>query len=271
MSDQIALRIAGVPEHFNLPWHLTLPNWNQQNPGISATWTDYPSGTGAMVQALLQETLDVALLVTEGAVRAATDHDALRLLGFYTRSPLRWGIHVPPDGSIHSVEQMRGQRYAISRPGSGSQLMAMIHARQQHWPTQAMRFVIVNDLDGAAAALGSGQADVFFWEHYTTKPRVQAGQFRWLEDFPPPWPGFVIATRRDLQNEQLAALHDLLDAVFESATNLQQDPQAPAMIAARYGMQIDDAADWLQQTEWARHVELDDTVLQRVRTMLEVS
>ena len=270
MNKQTTLRIGGVPEHFNLPWHLTLPGWRQQNPDATATWSDWPSGTGAMVQALLFDELDVALLVTEGGVRAVANHEELRLLGFYTRTPLRWGIHVPPDGSITSIDQLRDQRYAISREGSGSQLMAMIHARHQGWETHAMRFVIVNDLNGAALALGSGKADVFFWEHFTTKPRVQAGQFHWLEDFPPPWPGFVIASRNDLLAEQLAALHDLLTTVFRSAAALKADAQAPALIAARYGMQIDDAADWLQQTQWASELQLDAETLSRVKQMLRV-
>lgn len=270
MSNQITLRIGGVPEHFNLPWHLTLPEWCQQNPQIAATWTDYPSGTGAMVAALLDDQLDIALLVTEGGVKATDAHAQLQLLGFYTRSALRWGIHVPPDGSISSIDQIRGKRYAISREGSGSQLMAMIHARQQGWDTQNMSFVIVNDLDGAANALGAGEADVFFWEHYTTKPRVQAGQFHWLDDFPPPWPGFVIASRKDLQAIQQAALQELLSAVFTAAARLKLAPKAAAMIAARYGMQLEDATDWLQQTEWAAGMHLDNEVLHKIRKLLEI-
>lgn len=269
MTDQTTLNIGGVPEHFNLPWHLTLPDWQRQNPQRQVRWSDWPSGTGAMVQALLQNELDVALLVTEGGVRAVATHDQLQLLGFYTRSPLRWGIHVPPDGSIQRVAQIRDRRYAISREGSGSQLMAMIHARQQGWDTQHMQFVIVDDLDGAAAALGSGRAEVFFWEHYTTKPRVQAGQFHWLEDFPPPWPGFVLATRWDQPDDQLAVLRDLLDCVFASAAALKQNPQAPAMLAERYGMLPDDAAEWLQQTVWASALQLDRAILQRVQDMLQ--
>jgi hypothetical protein len=34
----------GVPEHFNLPWHLAIENrFNQQN--IDLQWTDVPEGT----------------------------------------------------------------------------------------------------------------------------------------------------------------------------------------------------------------------------------
>ncbi|MDA3934778.1 MAG: PhnD/SsuA/transferrin family substrate-binding protein [Gammaproteobacteria bacterium] len=269
MSNQITLRIGGVPEHFNLPWHLTLPEWCQQNPQIVATWTNYPSGTGAMVAALLDDQLDIALLVTEGGVKATDAHAQLQLLGFYTRSALRWGIHVPPDGSISSIDQIRGKRYAISREGSGSQLMAMIHARQQGWDTQNMSFVIVNDLDGAANALGSGEADVFFWEHYTTKPRVQAGQFHWLVDFPPPWPGFVIAARSDLDASRLQQLQLLLDAVFRCAAGLQGNPAASELIASRYHMHTSDAADWLAQTQWASRLQLDAEIIARVREMLK--
>jgi hypothetical protein len=38
------IKIVGVPEHFNLPWHLAIENdrFNQQN--IDLQWTDVPEG-----------------------------------------------------------------------------------------------------------------------------------------------------------------------------------------------------------------------------------
>jgi hypothetical protein len=53
--------IVGVPEHFNLPWHLAIENdrFNQQN--IDLQWTDVPEGTGKMCQMRSAET-DIAII-----------------------------------------------------------------------------------------------------------------------------------------------------------------------------------------------------------------
>ena len=69
----IKLRIGGVPEHFNLPWHLALEARRFESLGIEVAWRDYPGGSGAMAKALRDGELDAALLLTEGAVAAVAD------------------------------------------------------------------------------------------------------------------------------------------------------------------------------------------------------
>ena len=41
-------KIGGVPEHFNLPWYLTLKEKEYQNKNINLRWKDYHGGTGDM-------------------------------------------------------------------------------------------------------------------------------------------------------------------------------------------------------------------------------
>ena len=48
----ISLRVAGVPEHFNLPWHLLLESGGARALGLDAAWRDVPEGSGAMAAAL---------------------------------------------------------------------------------------------------------------------------------------------------------------------------------------------------------------------------
>ena len=40
------VRIIGVPEHFNLPWHLAMEEGAFAERGIDLIWTDVPEGTG---------------------------------------------------------------------------------------------------------------------------------------------------------------------------------------------------------------------------------
>ena len=52
----INIRIGGVPEHFNLPWHDVIADARD----YASTWRDYPGGSGAMIDALASDELDVA-------------------------------------------------------------------------------------------------------------------------------------------------------------------------------------------------------------------
>ena len=131
-----------------------------------------------MAKALREGELDAALLLTEGAVAAIADGAAFKITSLFTDSPLVWGIHVPAASRFRSVAELRGARYAISRQGSGSHLMAFVHARAQGWPVEQLAFVSVGNLAGAVDAFAAGTADVFFWEKFMTKPLVDAGQFR---------------------------------------------------------------------------------------------
>ena len=250
----IRLRIGGVPEHFNLPWHLALEARRFDALGIEVAWRDYPGGSGAMAKALRDGELDAALLLTEGAVAAISDGVPLEIVSLYTDSALVWGIHVPAASRFHAVEELAGARYAISRTGSGSHLMAVVHARTQGWPVESLTLVGVGNLDGAVAAFAAGRADVFFWEKLMTKPLVDAGKFRRVGEFTAPWPAFVVCASSALDGERRAALGRALDLVLDEARVLRSRPAAAKLIAGRYGLRADDVAEWLETVRWSARV-----------------
>ncbi len=64
------IRIAGVPEHFNLPWHLAIENGDFKKEAIDLQWTDVPEGTGKMCQMLRNNETDIAIILTEGIVKS---------------------------------------------------------------------------------------------------------------------------------------------------------------------------------------------------------
>ena len=43
------IKIGGVPEHFNLPWHLALEEGLFEKADVSVEWIEFPEGTGAML------------------------------------------------------------------------------------------------------------------------------------------------------------------------------------------------------------------------------
>ena len=207
-----------------------------------------------MAKALRDGELDAALLLTEGAVAAISDGVPMVIVSRYTDSPLVWGIHVPAASHFRAVEELRSARYAISRTGSGSHLMAIVHAKTQNWPVDRLALVPVGNLEGAVAAFAEGRADVFFWEKLMTKPLVDAGKFRRVGEFTAPWPAFVVCAARSLDGERRAALGRAVALVLDEARALRSRPDAAPLIASRYGLRADDVGEWLETVRWSANV-----------------
>src|SRR6185295_8262961 len=265
----IELKIGGVPEHFNLPWHLAAEAGAPVRLGIELTWRDYPDGSGAMAAALRAGELDAALLLTEGAVAGVANGGGFRIASLYTESSLIWGIHVPAGSRLMRVEDIRGARYAISRMGSGSHLMAFVHAREQGWPVDGLELVTVRNLAGAIDAFETGTADVFFWEKFMTKPLVDSGRFRRIGEFLAPWPAFVLCVADAVGAPERAALARLLAAVLDEAKALAARPDAAQTIGARYSLEPADVSEWLRATRWARSVGIEPRDVARVTAALQ--
>jgi ABC-type nitrate/sulfonate/bicarbonate transport system substrate-binding protein len=249
----ISIKVGGVPEHFNLPWHLALEAAAPAHAGLAVSWEDFPDGSGAMAAALREGRLDVAMLLTEGAV-AGVAAGGLKIVSLYTESPLIWGIHVPAASRFARVQDIRGARYAISRRGSGSHLMSFVHAREQGWPREHIELVVVRNLDGAIEAFANGSADVFFWEKFMTKPQVDAGRFRRVGEFVAPWPAFVVCASSAALATKAAAIRTLLRTVLAEAGRLAASADGAALIASRYGLEAPDVREWLGATRWAARV-----------------
>jgi ABC-type nitrate/sulfonate/bicarbonate transport system substrate-binding protein len=239
-----------------LPWHLALEAGRFAASQVDVSWRDFPDGSGAMAKALRQGELHAALLLTEGAIAGIADGGGFRIASLYTDSPLLWGIHVPASSRFRSVGDLRGARYAVSRQGSGSHLMAVVHAREQGWSVDDLEFVTVRNLSGAVDAFGAGAADVFFWEKFMTKPLVDAGKFRRIGEFSAPWPAFVACVADAAGAERHAAFGLALTAVLDEARALRARSDAASLIAARYGLLVADVVEWLATTRWSDRVHV---------------
>ena len=266
--DKTFLRIGGVPEHFNLPWHLAMEEGKFEKAGVQLNWQDYGGGTGAMATDLRDNKLDMALLLTEGAVADIRKGSNYRIAGLYVQSPLIWGIHVHNQSPFQQVKQLEGKSFAISRYGSGSHLMAFVNARQQGWNPAEISFEVVGNLEGARGALDEGRGDAFMWEKYMTKPLVDKGEWRRVGECPTPWPCFVLVIRNEVVEQQAEAVQKVLGIIWEACKNFKQQPEAVKLVAQRYGLKEEDAASWFQEVEWARDNVVKKETLQLVTDTL---
>ncbi|WP_108867159.1 substrate-binding domain-containing protein [Aquimarina aquimarini] len=246
------IKIGGVPEHFNLPWHLSIEDGSYLKNDIQLEWIEYPGGTGAMCEALRNKDIDIAVVLTEGITKDIIAGNPCKIVQTYIQTPLIWGIHVGANSNYSSIFELQNKKAAISRYGSGSHLMAHVNAQNHDWDTSLLQFEVIRNLDGAVDALTNGNADYFMWEHFTTKPLVDNGIFRRVADCPTPWPCFVIAVREEVLSANTETVRTILDIINTTTSDFKHIPSIDKTLAYRYDQQLKDIREWLALTEWSQ-------------------
>lgn len=246
------ITVGGVPEHFNLPWHLCIDDQTFKKKGLDVIWRDFPDGTGAMCRALREKEIDAAVILTEGIIKDILAGNPSRIVQEYIASPLIWGVHVDANSPFYNKAELKNAKVAISRYGSGSHLMAFVNARNMGWDPQSLKFEEVGDIHGAVEALKTGKADYFLWEHFTTKPLVDNGTFRRLGDCPTPWSCFVIAVREEYLRTSPDALQEMLRTLNNVTKIFKEIPAIERVLAKKYEQKQSDIQEWLKITEWSQ-------------------
>jgi ABC-type nitrate/sulfonate/bicarbonate transport system substrate-binding protein len=261
------IKIVGVPEHFNLPWQLCIENEEFEAQNIDLQWTNVPEGTGKMCQMLRDGTADIAVILTEGIVKDIVAGNPSKIVQVYVETALIWGIHVAANSKYQILADLENTKVAISRLGSGSQLMAFVNANNQGWKTDSLQFEIVNTIDGAVEALTNGSADYFMWERFMTKPLVDKGIFRKIADCPTPWPCFVIAVRDEVLESQPDSVAKILEIINATTEEFKEIPSIDRTLAENFHQKIEDIQEWLSLTEWSQK-PLSEKVLNNVQNQL---
>lgn len=250
MTNELGLKIGGVPEHFNLPWRLAIEEGRFKKIGLDLHWSDMTGGTGQMIRGLETGSIDVAVLLTEGITRSILQGLDAKILGVYVVSPLSWGVHVPTNSSFEKQEDLENQTIAISRYGSGSHLMSYVMADKHNWDLEQLKFNVIGDIYGGLWALENNEAQVFLWEKYTTFPFVEQGKCRYVGDVVTPWPCFVIAARNSVVENHPEVLQQMMQVVNKKAKEVKKHPDSAEIISWRYNLRLDQVKSWLNETDW---------------------
>lgn len=261
------IRIAGVPEHFNFPWQLSIENGDFKSQNIDLQWTNIPEGTGKLCEMLRNNETDLAVILTEGIIKDILAGNPSKIVQVYVKTPLIWGIHVASDSNFHSVEDLKNTKAAISRKGSGSELMTFVNAHNQNWLTKDLQFEIVNTIDGAVEALTHQKADYFMWERFMTKPLVDQGVFRRLDDCLTPWPSFVIAATDNLIENQPQIIDTILEIINIQTSSFKEIPNITSTLAHQFKQKKEDIEQWISRTEWSQET-ISEEVLNNVQNQL---
>jgi len=258
------IRIGGVPEHFMLPIHLAKENGQFEERGFEIEWTDFGGGTGQMTKALENDEVDVCILLTEGIINAIIRGNQSKIISNYVITPLTWGIHTGATNSLSNYDDIFDKKYAISRHGSGSHLMAMVDAHAHEKYIEKEQFQVIKNLDGAIKSLEENESDVFYWEKFTTKPYVDSGQLKRVGEYQTPWPCFVVAATDKIINEQADNITRMLRVIHDSCDKFMHAQNSIKQVSERYKLLEADAQRWFHSTEWAIHGWVSEKMIENV-------
>lgn len=258
------IRMGGVPEHFNLPIHLANERGEFEKNDISIVWKDFGGGTGQMTKALRDDEIDVCLLLTEGITADIINGNPSKIISEYVSTSLIWGIHTGNENALQHDDDIFKKQHAISRYGSGSHLMSMVNANSKGQSLESEQFTVINDINGALKSLDILETDVFYWEKYTTKPYVDAGQIRRIGEYVTPWSCFVIAASDKILDEQPAAIVRLLEIIQDSCQKFMKDNTMIPLTSERYNQKVNDIERWYHSTEWAANSWVSDKMIKSV-------
>lgn len=265
------ITIGGVPEHFNLPWHLAIEDGSFKKIGIDLKWQDFFGGTGAMCHALRDGTLDIAIILTEGIIKDIINGNQSKIVKVYVQSPLLWGVHVAAKSEFSTMAALENANIAISRFGSGSQLMAKAYAHTQGFDVDKLHYTIVKNLEGGIKALTDGTADYFLWEQFTTKPYVDNGTFRRIGEIKTPWPCFVMAVSNRVLQDQKDEICSIIKIINRQLKNFMNPLEKPALIrqfSKRYHLNIIDIKEWLSITQWNSKKTISKKLINTIQNKL---
>lgn len=267
----IKLKVGGVPEHFNLPWHLAIENGLFEKEGLDVEWQTFKGGTGQMTKALEANETDVCVLLTEGIANAIVKGNPSKIISKYINTPLIWGVFSGANNPIKYYGEIFDKQYAISRFGSGSHLMPQVDAFSNKRKLKEEQFTIIKNLDGALPSLQNNETDVFYWERFMTQPHVDSGVLKRLGEFVTPWPCFVIAASQKIIEEQSDALRKMLDVIYFVNEQFMRAPNTIAQVSERYGLKEDQVQQWFYSTEWCTSDEIKPKTLENVLNTLKMS
>lgn len=265
----LKIRMGGVPEHFNLPIILANEFGFFKNKNIDLEWHYFPAGTGAMTKAIANNEIDIAVGLTEGVVAAIINGLEAKIIKQYISSPLIWGIHSGPNSPLKTIGDCDGKKYAISRIGSGSHLMALIDAEIRGKQILKENLILIENLQGALNSLKNNETQVFFWEKYTTKPSVDEGLLKRIGEFITPWSCFQMIASNELIKNHSTEIKLLNQVINFSSKQFMKAPNSIEEVHHRFNLKIEDAYNWFYSTEWTTDENISEKMLENVMYSLK--
>lgn len=255
-----ALRIAGAPDAYNEPFtSTTFP--------APVEFVPSTAGKRELLGLLQSGSVDAALLPTETAVGAVAQGLPVRLLSPLVSSPRRWATLVRESTR---AEDLSYAKWVTLERGSASDTLPHMLAARRDWPSPTVLWPnasnwplfpdpALNELVEAASHVrGRGsrrEGDAHLAETHVLRSlfRMEHGIGHGLTILPgidATWPAFAVVVRGDCQIVQ--RVQAAINAFLREAESFQEDEETGMRVAEKYGMSLDEVADWISGLRYAR-------------------
>lgn len=165
----------------------------------------------------------------------------------------------------NDLQDVSAPQFCISRPGSGSQLMAYLLCQREGWNTAHIPFLEVGNFSGALMAFNENPNQLFLWERFMTKPYVDSGTLKKLGEIPTPWPSFCIVANNDILLESKEALIEILLTISTYTYKFKQNTlESIDYISSYFDFSIHDMKEWIRGTDWNYYLDRPELKLDSV-------
>jgi hypothetical protein len=106
------------------------------------------------------------------------------------------------------------------------------------------------------------------WEHFTTKPLVDKGVFRRIDNCPTPWPCFVVAVRNEVLETNYQEIQTVLEIINAATKDFKSIKNIDKILANRYEQQLPDIQKWLKITEWNDGKPITKNIITRIQNKM---
>lgn len=239
-----------------------------------------------MIKSLESGELDLAIGLTEGWIASLGNGQAtFRLAGKYVDTPLCWAIST---GRVReemgSANDLQGKKkLGISRVGSGSYVMGYVLADQYGWlkpGEEPFEWVVLDNFKNLRDAVNRKEgkdADVFMWEHFTSKyvtplsgskeqgrretdggrKYYDTQEIRKIGEIYTPWPSWHIVAHSSQKSEAVTAF---AEAVNEGVKYFNEHlDEAVKWIAGNLDYSEEDGREWLKTVKFSEDCGVVET------------
>ncbi|MNY32534.1 hypothetical protein D3C86_1667560 [compost metagenome] len=90
------------------------------------------------------------------------------------------------------------------------------------------------------------------WERFMTKPLVDKGIFRRIEDCPTPWPSFIIVGRDEFLKKNAKTVETILKIINKTTVDFKEIPEIDKKLSKLFNQKAEDIKEWLKLTQWSQ-------------------
>ncbi|PRP88684.1 hypothetical protein PROFUN_02780 [Planoprotostelium fungivorum] len=259
-----SIKLGYVPEHFSTPIIFADRLGFFREKSLSVELIPFPSGTGHMIEALSNGTVDVAIGLTEGWLAGLGQGKThYKVVGTYVQSPLLWAVSAGASSDVKEIGDLKDKaNIGISRLGSGSHIMSYVLAKENQWLSHGEPFSFhpVGTFQNLRNAVNDGTCHAFMWEYFTTKKYYDLGEIKQVGQIYTPWPSWLVVARADISKQ-----HETMSNLLSS---LDRGDEAVSYISTELDYTKEDAEKWLKTVRFSD--KLGDVQDEMLKKTLEV-